>query len=123
MNRVKFRFKKINSGERGYLLLEALISLSLLAAALIACVDSFSIAHHVQKKCAAQELMTACAEQKLIELSFDHGKVTEDCAHSIEWRTVRTLVSPRLEQITLHGSLKEKNNPYEDQFQIFRALF
>lgn len=106
----------------GYLLLEALISLSLISVMLVACSESFSVAHFALEQSERKNQLSICAQSKLIDLAFDTNSTDENCSTLATWQAEKVHVTPHLEQIILHGISREKNHSYEETFQISRPL-
>lgn len=97
--------------------MEALLSFSILAIGLTACLEVFSQVQQIERRSFRRTQFAVCAQSKLVEISLGEAAPADDQSCPIEWSAHRRPLSPSLDGIVLHGIWRE-GHEIEETFEI-----
>ena len=105
----------------GFLLLEALVALALLATGLAVCLESFACVRTAMKRDQRRRTLAPCAETKLIEFSLGTTLPMPGCPSDIAWTAVTHPLPGRLERMVLTAAWREDERTEEETFESIRT--
>ncbi len=98
---------------RGFLLIEALISLSILTAGLLACAQSFSIAKEMEKRGEERSRLAHCADAKIMSLALGLSLESPACDPTLQWSLQRTPLTTAVEKVVLKAAYRNTEETFE----------
>ncbi len=101
--------KHFNKKSGGFLLLEILLSLALLAAGAVVCFETFSLARDREQSARTRALLISCAQEKLWEMTLKISLEDSLCPDSVQ---------SRIEEKFLKVSVNQNGKTYEERFEI-----
>ncbi len=113
---MKARSSNDMKDNRGYLLVEALTALALLAVGVCAVSDAFAQSRAAMRRGALLARLAACVEEK-----FTAGAAA-DCDEWVLWRQRLEPVSSRVERVTLTAFWKENEIEREQTFETVQRF-
>lgn len=105
----------------GFLLLEALVSLALLAMGLGVCLESFACVQAAMKRDDRRWKLAPCAEEKLLEFSLAAPVPASDCSSDVAWNTAVSPFPGHLERLVLTATWRDGERMEEETFESIRT--